>query len=226
MAGIREKAVAALRLIQQNTSSTACCCALHPTYVFPLTWHADLLGMAYNAAHIVAPQAPFFVIGTSSTTPLVECRQLPASPPTLGQGCGALLGASTSYTVPAVPPNALPSTFLYGCAAPSTSSASPRCLSGFLHNYLGSNLQSCTLGPFCNPNTERVLYSATGAVVGCGSAATCSATPYSGGVAIFLSGASTQTGCMALGADGCPAGFNFAWWVAPTSGRTPRLFQW
>jgi hypothetical protein len=173
----------------------------------------------------MAPQAPFFVIGTSSTTPLVECRQLPPSPPTLGQGCSAVLG-STSYTVPVISANAVSTTALYGCAAASTLSASPRCPNGFLPNYNSSNLQSCTLGSSCSSSTERLLYSAAGVVAGCGTAATCSASPYSSGVGTFSSGAVTQNGCMAPGATDCPAGFNFAWWVTPTSGRTPRLFQW
>jgi hypothetical protein len=157
----------------------------------------------------------------------VEFRQLPSPAPTLAQGCSAVLGAGTSFTVPITPINAVGGSALYGCSASGTL-GSITCPHGFLGNFIGANLQSFTLGSVCGSSAvlTRVLFSAAGAVTACGDAATCGVAPYAAGVGLYGSGGASQTGCMAAGSTACPTGFNFAVWVTPASGQSPSLSQW
>jgi hypothetical protein len=160
----------------------------------------------------------FFLIGTSATSPIEECRQVIGSTPGFAAGCAAFLGP-TPFTIPIA--STANSANLAGCARMNFAG----CPVGYSGQYTGAAVSGCQSIATCNvaPFTNTI-YDATGTQIGCGEGTACAALFPTSRVDLKTADGAAPAGCMSGSATQCPTGYAYSIYSA-SSGRRPLLSQ-
>jgi hypothetical protein len=161
---------------------------------------ASGVGCLVAGATSCPPTAPFFLLGTSATAPVDECRQLPVNnAPTLAGGCSSFLLFS-AYTIPLQSlTNAL---LLAGCASPRFAA----CPAGYVTQYSGKAFAGCQVSTDCTtaPYTRLILNGTVGQI-GCGDATSCAAWLPDRRIPLKDANGAAEIGCMPADVTECPA---------------------